>query len=357
MGFDEQVTREGVVDSCQDLMRFQAMFSRHFVQAPVARFGDEGERAIRAGLRRYGAYRADLIRKNLNGAPLTARSLVESWDMADYHLLTEVGTGAIEGSDRSVTVTIQDGPDWARWREYEEGLATARLYYAEVWPGIAAALGASMDLDVSALDLRSPWSVTWTVPSAPDGPRTPVHSGIFDRLDDAVAMARRTSMNNGALYYFCGDAVTRRFDMVGEAALRENVRAIAIERADRQKAAHQAAGLPINVKTLMDNWDGPLVAVWRWEPGILSEGTWFQDCTWCPYAAAWGEFGQRGLDLGYIWDFELHPTYYRRYHPDMVVQFEAIKTRGDSMCKFRVSIPPLQKPDEPTFVGYTGVDV
>jgi hypothetical protein len=111
------------------------------------------------------------------------------------------------------------------------------------------------------------------------------------------------------------------------------------------------------VKTLMDNWDGPLVAVWRWEPGVLTEGTWFQDCTWCPYAAAWGEFGQRGLDLGYIWDYELHPTYYRRYHPDMVVQFEAIKTRGDSMCKFRVSIPPLQQPDEPQFVGYTGVDV
>ena len=101
------------------------------------------------------AYRADLIRKNLGDAPLTARSLVEAWDMADYHLLTEVGTGAIEGSDRSVTVTVHDGPDWARWREYEEGLATARLYYAAVWPGIAAALGASVDLDVAALDLRS----------------------------------------------------------------------------------------------------------------------------------------------------------------------------------------------------------
>ena len=357
MGFDEQVTREGVVESCQDLMRFQAMFSRHFVHAPVARFGDEGERAIRAGLRRYGAYRADLIRKNLGDAPLTARSLVESWDMADYHLLTEVGTGTIEGSDRSVTVTIQDGSDWARWREYEEGLATARLYYAEVWPGIAAALGASVDLDVSALDLRSPWSVTWTVPSAPDGPRAPVRSGIFDRLDDAVAMARRTSMNNGALYYFCGDAETRRFDMLGEAALREQVRALAHERADRQKAAHTANGWPLTVRTLMDHWDGQLISIWQFAPGILTDGTWHQDCTWCPYAAAWEGLGKRALDLGYLYDYELHPTYYRRYHPDMIVQFEAIKTRGDATCKFRISMPSAQEPDEPQFVGYTGNDV
>jgi hypothetical protein len=214
-----------------------------------------------------------------------------------------------------------------------------------------------VDLDVAALDLRSPWSDTWTVPSAPDGPRTPVRSGIFDRLDDAVAMARRTSMNNGALYYFCGDAETRRFDMLGEAALREQVRALAHERADRQKTAHTANGWPLTVRTLMDHWDGQLISIWQFAPGILTDGTWHQDCTWCPYAAAWEGLGKRALDLGYLYDYELHPTYYRRYHPDMIVQFEAIKTRGDATCKFRISMPSAQEPEEPQFVGYTGSDV
>jgi hypothetical protein len=61
--------------------------------------------------------------------------------------------------------------------------------------------------------------------------------------------------------------------------------------------------------------------------------------------------------LGYLYDYELHPTYYRHYHPDMIVQFEAIKTRGDSMCKFRISLPGRQKNSDPAFKGYTGKDV
>lgn len=358
MGFDEKVDRAGVVESCQDLMRFQAMFSRHFVHSPVTRFGDEGERTILRALRRYGQYRAGLIGSGLKKAnlPLTARTIIEHWDMADYHLLPETGAGSIEGSDRAVTVTIDEASEWHRWREYQAGVEIARLYYRGVLAGLADGLGASVAFDPVQLDLRRPWTVTWRVDSAADRARAPVHSHIFDRLGDAVELARRTAMNNGALYYFCADEETKRFDMLGEAELRQQVRDLAHERADRQKAAHLAAGWDLNVKTLMDHWDGQLISIWQFAPGLLTEGTWHQDCTWCPYAVAWSEFGQRGLDLGYIYDYELHPTYYRRYHPDMVVQFEGIKTRGDATCKFRISMPSQQRPSEPPFAGYTGRD-
>ncbi len=359
MGFNEQVDRAGVVSSCQDLLRFQAMFTRHFAGTPKARFGAAGEAAALAGLERYGVYRAGLIKANLRKAKvaLTARSLIEHWDMADVHLLEELGCGTVVGNGRSATVTIADSADWGRWREYDDGVALARLYYRGVLPGIAKGLKAEVAFDASALDLGSPWSITWTVPGAAPGRKGPIKTRIFGRLDDSVAMARRTSMNNGALYYFCADEETKRFDMVGEAELRQHVRDLAHERADRQKAAHTAAGWDLDVKTLMDNWDGQLISIWQFDPGILTPGTWHQDCTWCPYAAAWDKLGPRALDLGYIYDYELHPTYYRRYHPEMTVQFEAIKTRGDTMCKFRISLPSKQKPGEPGFAGYTGEDV
>ena len=359
MGFDEKVDRAGVVQSCQDLMRFQAMFARHFAYSPSTRLGPEGEPTMLRALHRYGRYRAELIRKGLERAnlPVTARTVIEHWDMADYHLLRDTGTGVIEGSDRAVTVTLSDPAEWHRWREYDAGVEIARLYYRGLLPGLAEGLGATVAFDAARLDLRRPWSVTWRVESAAESPPGPVHSGLFNRIDDAVEVARRTSMNNGALYYFGADEQTKRFDMLGEAALRQQVRDLAHERADRQKAAHLAAGWDLNVKTLMDHWDGQLISIWQFAPGLLTEGTWHQDCTWCPYAAAWSEFGPRGLDLGYIYDYELHPTYYRRYHPDMVVQFEGIKTRGDGTCKFRISLPLKQRPGEPRFPGYTGQDV
>jgi len=68
-------------------------------------------------------------------------------------------------------------------------------------------------------------------------------------------------MNNGALYYFCADEETRRFDLVGESALRGHCQQLGLERAKRQRSAHAAAGFDLNLKTLMDNWDGQLVSL------------------------------------------------------------------------------------------------
>jgi hypothetical protein len=357
MGFDQQVDRAGNLQSCKDLLRFQALFSRHFAWSLVRDFGAAGERAASTALRRYGLYRGGLIKTSIAkaGVPLTARSVVEYWDMADYHMGTELGTAHISGSDREVTATITSTPEWTYWKA-NDSVDLARLYYSEVLPGIASALGARATFDVSSLDLVAPWSVTWTVGSAPAGAASPVHSRIFDDNERATEMARRTSMNNGALYFFCADEETKRFDMLGEGKLREAVRALAHERADGQIESHTEMGWELNVETLMDHWDGQLVSIWQFAPGTLTEGTWHQDCTWCPYAAAWGDLGKRALDLGYLYDYELHPTYYKRYNPEMIVQFESIKTRGDAMCKFRISLPSKQKPGEPSFAGYTGKD-
>jgi len=95
MGFNEQTDREGIVGSCRDLMRFQAMFSRHFAHSPIDRFGEEGAQAMRTALRRYGAHRAGVTRRNVQtaGVVLTAASAIEHWDMADFHLMSELVPG------------------------------------------------------------------------------------------------------------------------------------------------------------------------------------------------------------------------------------------------------------------------
>ncbi len=355
MGFDQKVDRAGNIQSCKDLLRFQALFTKHFALSIGRDFNEE---TARAALRRYGMYRGGFIKSQIAkaGQPVTARTIVEHWDAADYHMGTELGTVDIAGSDRQAAVTIRSTPEWNYWRVQDRGEELARIYYSEVLPGIAASLRATVTLDVAKLDFVTPWTVTWTVPAAPEGPTTRVHSHVFDDDDAATEMARRTSMNNGALYFFCADEETKRYDMLGEAKLREAVRALAHERADGQLEWHAEMGWELNVETLMDHWDGQLVSIWQFNPGVLTEGRWHQDRTWCPYAAAWEGLGKRALDLGYLYDYELHPTYYRRYHPEMIVQFESIKTRGDAMCKFRISLPSKQKPGEPVFPGYTGKD-
>lgn len=358
MGFNEQTDRQGVIDSCRDLMRFQAMFSRHFAFSAIDQFGQAGAAAMQEGLRRYGAYRASITRRNVEkaGVELTAASAILHWDMADYHLQSERLPGSITGSDGSVTVTLSRCDEWERWREYPNGLEIARFYYAGTLPAIAEALGLTVTFDIAALDLESPWTVIWSMPGALPGPSRVIHSGIFDNQTQSRTLTRQTSMNNGAIFYFCADEETTRFDMVGETALRQHCQQLGIERARRQKAAHIAAGWDLNVKTLIENWDGQFVSLWQFAPGTLTEGLWHQDCTVCPYADVWAEFGPRAMDLGYLYDNEMHSTYFREYHPDMLVQFAQIKTRGDAVCRFRVSMPSKMLPGDPLFEGYTGID-
>jgi hypothetical protein len=363
MGFNEQTDREGIVGSCRDLMRFQAMFARHFAHSPIDRFGEEGAQSMRTALGRYGAYRAGVTRGNVeaSGVALTAATAIEHWDMADFHLMSELNPGSIAGTDESVSVTLQRCAEWERWREYPDSLGIARLYYSWVFPAIAAGLGLEVEFDASSLDLKSPWTVTWRSPRPPAGgatagPNRTIHSRIFENRASSLALTRQTAMNNGAIYYFCADEETKRFDMIGESALRNHCQQLGIERARRQKAAHIAAGWELNLETLMENWDGQLVSLWQFEPGVLTKGVWHQDCSVCPYADVWNAFGRRARDLGYLYDREMHSTYYQEYHPDMRVQFSSIKTRGDDVCGFRVSMPSKMLPGDPQFEGYAGRD-
>jgi len=164
-------------------------------------------------------------------------------------------------------------------------------------------------------------------------------------------MVRQTSRNAGALYMFVAREIIRAYDATGEQLVREGVRGIGRERGTALKEKHLREGKPLNLKTLMLDWDGPLVSTWVFnEDGYLSEGSWHQDCVYCPYADVWGAFGPEGLSLGYLYDIEMHTTMYETYYPGTVLRWDELKTRGDHLCKFRISIPELVSPNDPEYV-------
>jgi hypothetical protein len=358
MGFADTIDRAGIIASMDNVLTFQALFFRHFAPPIEARFGVAGAEAVSAALRRYGRWRGARMaeRHRAKGWNLSAESLVLGWDFGDWHLFGELGRGSAVGNRRVAHVTTVDTPMWTYLRAQGRP-ELARRYYTSVYPAIAESYGAQVELPAGGPDLATPWTVTWTTPAQPAGLQRELRSGLLDNLPEALEVLRLTSQANGALYYFLAHEATQRFDMAGEALMRESIRNLALERAGAQLERHRAMGLPRDLVTLQNHWDGDFASLWVFEPGILTPGTWHQDCVRCPYFEVWETFGRRGLELGYIYDYELHPTLYRAYHPDAVVQFEAIKTRGDAACKFRVSIPTLQELGEPRFAGYTGGDV
>jgi hypothetical protein len=270
-------------------------------------------------------------------------------------LASVAGEIAVEGNPAKAVLRLPHMPGAAYFRSHEGKLEVLHRY----WSGLLQGMPAGYDevLELSADDRPgAPWSIHANYDGAPSGKTSAANvlAGIRDVFTDpprALGLVRGTSRNAGALYMFIAREVIRLWDATGEQVIREGVRGIGRERGSVLKEKHLREGKPLNLRSLMLDWDGPLVSTWVFNgEGYLSEGTWHQDCRYCPYADVWGEFGKEGLDLGLIYDVELHTTMYQTYHPGTIVRWEQLKTRGDHLCKFRFSIPELASPNDPEYV-------
>jgi hypothetical protein len=358
MGLSEDVrSRDGIIASMQDVVLKQYLFLRNLALPVIERFGQGGRDALVEAFRQYGTWRGDNISVALSrvGKERDAVALLSHWDGVEFVLPALSGKVVIEGDSGEALVSLPAAPGSDYFAR--QGDATLlRQFWPEVLKGMARGYDAKL-----ALTGGDATAGAWTLRASYSGPRSgrnePAEGGALDEIlsdpERALKLVLQTSRNNGALYMFIAREVIRRYDAAGELLIREGVRGIGRERGNAIKERHLREGKSLNLKNMMLDWDGPLVSTWVMREGHLSEGTWHQDCRYCPYADVWAEFGQEGLALGYLYDVELHTALCQTYHPNVVVRWEALKTRGDHLCKFRFSIPELVSPDDPQFVPRT----
>ena len=129
-----------------------------------------------------------------------------------------------------------------------------------------------------------------------------------------------------------GTELTEVLSEAGEQLLRKAVRETARERGEALRQEHIEAGLPINLESLMKNYDSPVEEAFEWAEGeVMTPTRWHADCTYCPFYDVWGKVG--GQKLGWLFDEELHPALYQAYHPGIQVKFVSNKNRGDHVLR------------------------
>jgi len=356
MGLQEDVkSRAGIVASMQDVALKQFLFLRNLAEAVTERFGPDGQRVLDDACTRYGQWRGETIRMAQGSivAGHDALCFLANWDSCDLILASLAGQVTIDGTgqDAAAHLPAMPGSDYFRLRNGDPGLL--QRYWARTLQGMQA--GYDRRLQLACTD--PPPGAPWTISARFAGPACGTIgaadaaagiAGIFATPERALAMVRATSRNAGALYMFIARAVIGAYDATGEQVVRDGVRRIGRERGTVLRERHQREGRPLTLKSLMNDWDGPLVSTWVFEDNeYLSDGVWHHDCRYCPYADVWAEFGREGLALGLLYDVELHTTMYQTYHPGTIVRWDALKTRGDHLCKFRISIPELMSPNDP----------
>jgi hypothetical protein len=330
------------------MSEYHWMLMRHLHAAVSSRFGKDGLDALARGLRRYGYYRGETIRESpaAIAAGRNPLSLICNWDAAELAVASSHGDVTVTASPGSVTVSLPAAPG-ADYFAAHGALDPLELHWRHVLAGMADGFGEDVTVSCAPVAER-PWTITWTHPGVTGQPDWQPE----DALGSAtryIELGRRTTGLIAALQMYPAMELLDVFDASGEEAVREAVFAYGAERGAAVRERYLSEGTPVNLQTLSDAIAerDPLGALFsiRGE-SYSSPGISHYDCTYCPLADVWAEEGADGLRMGYLFDMELHRGLIETYHPGAIVRWDALKTRGDAVCRFRFSIPELVTPEE-----------
>ena len=346
-------SRDQRISALKIINEYYWMLLRHLGRYTGTRLGDAGLRALAEGFRLCGHYRGESMRQN----PATlasgndALSLLRAWDVSDLAFAHPDSVVEIQGGPAEVTVTLPSVPGSDYFANHEGGEILAS-YWTNTLQGIAQGFDEQMSVSHSDIpaDASGPLTITFTYSGDTSNASDAPPSDLLAKTADSIRFSRRTFGVFGSLGMYVAQALEARFDASGEEIMRKSLYDFGYERAEGMKEEALAAEMPLNFESwteIIERRDPNSTAFVFRGSNHLSPGVMHSTCTYCPCAEVWAEEGQRGLAFGYIYDMEVHRGLVEGFHPDGVVGWSKVKTRGDKVCDFRFTIPSLVTASDP----------
>ena len=344
MGEPVVAERKTLAASLSTLGEYQWMFLRNIWQEVTGSFGEAGIGSLERGLWRYGYYRGEQIRNDprVLAGERDCLAFLDAFDGPEFALCEQV---VLDGTATDLTATLPSVPG-ADYLVPRGCGSVLRLFWPQVLSGLAAGYDPSLVVDVGEVptDGTSAWSLRLRMDgAAPSRPAEALTDPIGDRVR-YILLARKTTALIAAAEMYVARELIHAFDASGEEAIRRACYGYGVERGLDLRDRVAAAGGDfdfLGLRSAVDARD-PLNAVFAIGGEVYhSPALDFYDCTYCPLAEVWAKEGPAGLALGYLFDMEFHRGLVETYHPGGVVKWDALKTRGDSVCRFRFVIPEL----------------
>ncbi|MEI8057726.1 MAG: L-2-amino-thiazoline-4-carboxylic acid hydrolase [Actinomycetes bacterium] len=327
---------------------------RVFYDASQQTFGDAGVEAVRRGAHAAGYYRGARMRDRATSFvhPRNALSLVEQWDTGEWELAFADSEIRVEGTTSDLILELDHAPGHAYFIDLGLSPAMLDIYWPALLAGIAQGYGSNCQASVVD-DVPGKWRVRIVLDDGAAKPAQLVLGAVMGDELSLLEMSRRTSGLIAALQMYVSRELVRDFDAEGEQVIREASYEFGALRGSVIREKHLREGVPITLanfasKSGLQERD-PSEAVFVFsDRQHVSEGAYYLDCTFCPLQEVWAHEGAEGLRLGYLFDASNHRGLFQSYHPETVVRWDSVKTRGDSVCRFRFTVPSLLTSDDPS---------
>lgn len=139
------------------------------------------------------------------------------------------------------------------------------------------------------------------------------------------------------MYCIFAREIVDSFDKEGKKALIRAVKSYGKARGERLIERHTQQGLPINLKSLFENYDLPGHSGTSKKRTRFDDDTLFSYTFECPYEKIWRN--KNCQDVGIIYCQYFHHAFWQTYRSDIDVQIPKILTKDHSHCLFIVSQP------------------
>lgn len=317
------------------------------------RFGHDGMDAVATGFREYGFTRGQFLRDLPevieNGRnPL---SLLRYWDTGEIALAQLQSAVQVTGTDNCVELVFREAPGQEYFR-YLDQRDILNIYWREFLAGMASGFDDSVTVTSPEIDFSGSkeWTITFSN-GRETGPLKPLL--LPAHTTDVISLTklnRRTIGALGALITNVGRALRKTYDAAADVPISEYSYAFGAARGKALREQHLNEGKSIDFQSFFSGLQtrdtDENVFVFR-SDRFLSPGVLQIDCTYCPLAEVWLADGPDGLELAYLFDKHNHLGLVESYHPDALVRWDSVKSRGDRTCKFRFVIPSLISKTDP----------
>ncbi len=181
-------------------------------------------------------------------------------------------------------------------------------------------------------------------------------------MDRIVAQMPRLMRTLGRLHLHGSRVLVEDFGKEGQGSLRQWIRRYATWRGHELRKAHMALGIPINVESLMRNWDNAvtyhLMDEWNregsWSPHSVKVSV-KEGPGACPVSEPWVEADY--YRWGHVYCDELHQNIVQAYHPEAAVVIPQCMQKREPVCNFHWLMPPTASQDLEQIPPYPGQDV
>ncbi|MFQ5762161.1 MAG: L-2-amino-thiazoline-4-carboxylic acid hydrolase [Candidatus Bathyarchaeia archaeon] len=340
MGAAEGRPLQEIIDAMNELMRAWGWVHMYLTR-PLEKYGVKGEVIIRKGLREFGIFRGEEMRKwhESEGLPINMESLARYWDAASVFVIMDAMKAEGTFTPYHVKFPVRSCILHDVWKE--EGFQAGGYRYCdEIHHEVTKAYHKDGVCEIHENMNKGDEFCGFQFVQVP---YESVHnaSEVFaERITRepkkyALECLARTVHVVGSLYVHLAKSIVNHLGDEGKKLLRDATLALGEKRGKHVKQRLEAAGKTLTMPNIFAAFDLPYNLMWKML-GNQSNSTYTATVNYCPFAEVWS---QRGLShLGAVFCQNVYIGFFRVFSETADVKIPQCLTSGDSRCTLKFKL-------------------